>query len=234
MPELMIQKIIEIGIWDLQNNPDKMDYIFNTYNMDEFSVYGQDYIEEIKKWFTSTDIPVIQSWSFNPERIPCISVHLSSEVEDIDKAAMGDHWGKSVDEFTDVGVGVFNVTLSIGIHASRNGNFVLWLYYILHHIFFTYKLFIEKMGFQLHTFSGGDYNHDERYLANNIWSRWINFNCTIQNCWTSMNEQEYNVILSTYLDRKNGDDPLLIFKQQLDQEFINIKDTPPVGPGMIR
>jgi hypothetical protein len=223
MPELMMQKILEIGIWDLQTNPDKLDYIFNTYNLKEFSgLYGQSYIEEIKEWFVKTDIPVIQSWSFNPDRIPCISVHLNSEVEDIDKAAINDYWGENADGGS-VGVGVFNVSLTFGVHAAKNGNYVLWLYYILHHILFTYKLFIEKMGLQLHTFTGGDYIHDQKYIANHIWSRWVNFNCVVQNCWTTLSEQDYEVQLRLYLDRANVEnieeaDPILVFDRKLDNK----------------
>jgi len=224
MPELMIQKIIEIGIWDLQRDPSPLNYIFNTYNLNEFKgIYGQNYIEEIKEWFVKTDIPVIQSWSFNPDRIPCISVHLNAEVEDIDKAGMGDYWGKSADD-SDVGVGVFNVSLTLGVHAAKNGNYVLWLYYILHHIFFTYKLFIEKMGLQLHTYTGGDYIHDQKYIANNIWSRWVNFNCVVQNYWTTLSQQDYEIKLKGYLDRAivstedgivSGTDPILVFDRKL-------------------
>jgi len=228
MPELMMQKIIEIGIFDLQTNPEKLDYIFNTYMLDEFvTLYGANYVNEIKEWFTKVDVPVIQSWSFNPDRIPCISVHLNSEVEDIEKAAINDYYGADGDDGTTrVGVSVFNVSITMGIHASKNGNEVLWLYYILHHILFTYKLFIEKMGFQLHTFTGGDYIHDQKYMANNIWSRWVNFNCTIQNCWSEVTESDYSIILKAYIDSSTNMaaatidqvDPVLIYSRKLDNK----------------
>lgn len=219
MPELMMQKVIEMGIWDLQQNPDKLDYIFNTYMLDEFTLYGPKYVQEIKDWITKTDIPVVQSWSFNPDRIPCISVHLNSEVEDIDKAAINDYWGYDGGN-SRVGVGVFNISLTMGIHASKNGNHVLWLYYMLHHIFFTYKLFIEKMGLQLHTFTGGDYIHDQKYMANNIWSRWVNFNCTVQNCWKITSEQDYSIILKAYLESSNPDnvEPVLVYDRKIEEE----------------
>jgi hypothetical protein len=206
MPEIIMHKIVEIGIYDLQQNPDKLDYIFNTYNLEYLEpIFGDNYIEEIKEWFTNIEVPVVQSWSFNPDRIPCISVHLNSEVEDIEKAAMNDHFQYDDNDGTEeVKIGVFNVSITLGVHAARNGNYVLWLYYILHHIFFTNKLVFERLGFQIQTFTGGDYIHGQKYITNNIWSRWVNFNCTVQNCWKITSETEYDIILRAFADRKNS------------------------------
>ncbi len=219
MPELMLQKVLEMGIYDLQQNPDKMDQIFNIYRTEEFTLYGDSFVQKIKDWIVSVDIPVVQSWSFNPERIPSISVHLASEVEDVDKAAVNDFFGKNPSSPTeDVGVSVFLVTLDIGIHTSKDSNYVLWLYYIIHYILFTYKLFMEKMGFQLQTFSGGDYIKDPQYVSNNIWSRWVRFTCVVQNCWTTLKESEYEIILRSYIDSSaEGDQPVLMFERKLEE-----------------
>ena len=138
MPELVLQKILEVGIYDLQNNPDRLDVIFAQYKSPEFNaIYGQKYIDSLKKWFVDTEIPVVQSWSFNPDRIPAISVHLSTENEDLSKAALGDYMGEE-DEIGDgvdnVHISVFLIKLDIGVHASKQGNYVMWLYYIIQHI----------------------------------------------------------------------------------------------------
>ena len=184
MPQVALQRIIQTGIKSLKANIEILDDIFEYYTCEEMdSDYGQKYIDNIKLWFTNTKIPVVQAWSFNPDRIPMISIHLASESEDEQKAAIGDHYG--FDENGEIGIGVFNIQLDIGCHSSRNGDETLWLYYIVNYILFSSKRRAEALGLQLHTFNATDYQKQSQYMADNIWTRWIRFRTTAQNFWDS-------------------------------------------------
>jgi hypothetical protein len=129
---------------------------------------------------------VVQAWAFNKTRIPGISVHLAQEMEDENKAAIGDFLGVDYEEESEMGVGVFTVNLDIGIHADKTGDEVLWLYYLVNYSLFTQKRLAEDLGIKLHTFNGSDYNRENSKLPDNIWSRWIRFKCTVENHWASI------------------------------------------------
>ncbi len=38
-----------------------------------------------------------------------------------------------------------------------------------------------NLGLQLYTFRASEYNKESKYMADNVWSRWIRFRCTVQN-----------------------------------------------------
>lgn len=201
LPEVALRRVIEIGIAELRNgDKQNFDNIFASFNQPELErVFGQKQIDTIYTWFKDTEIPVTMAWSFTPDRIPMYSIHLASETEDEAKAAVGDYRGGAGfqdleslgDNYSEINpngdfeenVGVFTVMLDIGIHANRSADDVLWMYYILHYILFNKKRTLERMGLELQTFSASDYNKDSKYVADNVWSRWVRFRCTIQNTY---------------------------------------------------
>ena len=189
IPQVSVQRIIQEGLAELKNNPGQLDEIFDLYLHDSMvSDYGQGYIDEIKTWFAATRVPVVQAWSFNKTRIPGISIHLAQEMEDETKSAINDYGFMDEDDLD--GVSVFTVNLDIGIHATKTGDEVLWLYYIVSYCLFTQKRLAESMGIHLQTFNGTDYGRAMEKLPDNIWTRWIRFRCTVNNQWVA---QEANL-----------------------------------------
>ena len=81
------------------------------------------------------------------------------------------------------------------------------MYYILAYVFYKEKLLGRKLGLQLYTFRASDYNKESKYMADNVWSRWIRFRCTVQNY---IDGDEYNTpdefIID--LDTDNTDTPI--------------------------
>jgi hypothetical protein len=178
-----MQKLLSYGIKELRKDKAAFDDIFCQFTQDELNNdYGENYREDIWKWFTTTKIPVLKAWSLNTQSIPCLSVHLANETEDESKAAMYDYAG-SFDEESETGTGVFTAMIDIGIHANKAGDHVLWLYYIVSYILFKHKRMAERLGLKLHTFSASDYNKDASKIGENIWTRWVRFRCTTQNFW---------------------------------------------------
>ena len=181
LPEVVLQTALVKGIAELRAKPSILDEIFCQYvsETELQYIYGQEYLDGIKEFFTKTDIPVVQAFSFDPTKIPGISVHLASEQEDESKALLGDYFGQ--DDVGELLTGVMTVNLDIGIHADRSKDHVLWLYYMVSYILYKQKRLIRKMGLQNITFSASDYNKDSQYMAENIWSRWMRLRCTVQN-----------------------------------------------------
>lgn len=196
MPEIVVQKILAHGVKDLRANKHAFYDLFSQFAQDELSEdYGISYIDEVWKWFSTTKIPIVRAWAFNAQVIPCMSVHLANETEDESKAAISDYFGNS--EYGEIGTSVFTVMVDIGVHTSRAGDQVLWLYYIVNYILFKHKLMAERLGLKLHTFSASDYNKDQSKMTDNIWTRWIRFRCTTENYWDAEKFREIDAV-NTY------------------------------------
>lgn len=190
MPQIALQKVIQKGLRDIKDNPAILEDIFNyMHEPDLEGDYGDIYVAQVKEWFLKTKIPVLHAWTFNMDRIPCISIHLANEQEDENKAAIGDFWGTG-DDGGEVGVTALTTQLDVGIHASKSSDQVLWLYYIVTYVLFKNKLYAESLGLRLQTFTASDWDKRQEYLVENIWTRWMRFRCTTQNSWEAVAPRE--------------------------------------------
>lgn len=195
LPEVAIRRVINDSFKKLRADKTAFSEIFADFAKDELAdEYGDAYIEKIWEWFTTTKIPVIQSWSFNVQKVPCVSVHLANEQEDEAKLAFDDFGGR-FDDVAETGTAAFSVMLDIGCHANKGGDHVLWLYYILAYTLFKYKPSLVRLGLEMGTFSASDYSKDAEKMGNNIWTRWVRYRCTTQNDWAAeeLIEPEVNV-----------------------------------------
>jgi hypothetical protein len=190
MPEVVVRRLIDYGIKELRNNRVAFDDIFEQFANPELNTdFGPGYRDQIWEWFTTTKIPVVQAWSFNAQKIPCISIHLANETEDESKAAMNDLVG--VGEYSEIGTAVFTTMVDVGIHVARGGDHVLWLFYITSYILFKHKLLAERWGLKLQTYSASDYSKDADKAMNNVWTRWVRFRCTTENFWAAEPLREF-------------------------------------------
>jgi hypothetical protein len=194
LPEVSIRRVIDDSFKKLRVNKSAFLDIFADFAKDELSEeYGEAYIEQIWEWFSTTKIPVIQAWSFNAQRIPCISVHLANEQEDESKIAFDDFAG-NFDNVNETGTAAFSVMLDIGVHANKGGDHVLWLYYILAYVLFKHKPSLVRLGLEMGTFSASDYNKDAEKQGNNVWTRWVRYRCITQNDWAADELQEPDTV----------------------------------------
>lgn len=219
MPEIIVQKVIQEGIEELRQDPIAFNNVFESFAQDPLiKDYGQTYIDQVRKWFMETKIPVVQSWSFNTQRIPCISIHLSTELEDESKAAAGDYYGMGQEE--NLGVAVFTVMVDIGIHATRASDQVLWLYYITAYILFKQKLYASSLGLQIHTYSASDYSKDMAKMPDNIFSRWLRFRCTTENLFSQgpLGPQAKDIELDLDAGRVGETDDIVIIEEDFNVE----------------
>lgn len=201
IPEVALQHVISTGIAKLRTNPEAFNDIFGTYCQEELSPnFGSAYIDKIRNWFYTTKVPVVMAWTMNPERIPCISIHLSSDAEDEGKAAMYDFWGDN--EEGELQTAVITSQIDIGIHANRAADEVLWLYYIVSYILFSEKRLVEKLGMKLQTYTASDYSRTAIKSPENTWSRYLRFRVTTQNFWQGEEAITPDVEVEMDFDRK--------------------------------
>ena len=199
MPQIAVQRVLQQGIRQLKDNPALLEDIFNYMHEDGIADdYGVEYVNEVKQWFLTTKIPVLHAWTFNMDRIPCITIHLASENEDEGKAAIGDYWG--VEDEIETGTTPFSVQIDIGIHASKTSDQVLWMYYIISYILFTSKPYAESLGLRLQTFNASDWDKRPEYMTENIWTRWIRFRCITQNYWDSAVGTDHDLVTEVFVE----------------------------------
>ncbi len=205
MVDIALQRVIQVGLDNLRSNPTAFNDIFGTYLEPEMGTdYGQAYIDKIRTWFNSNKIPVVQSFSLNVQVMPCFSIHMASVNEDESKAAIGDHFGDVNGD--EVGVAVNTVNVDIGIHGSKQGDYVLWMYYVLSYILFKEKMMAERLGLHLQTLSASDFDKDSKYVAENVWTRWCRIRCTTQNHWDGQAATEYDKLKLNLSYGKVGDE----------------------------
>lgn len=179
LAEVSLQRLIQVGLANLRNNEEGFKGIFDQYNSPEMvASYGPAYIQKIWDWFKNTKMPVVQSWAFDTTRVPGFSIHLADESEDESKVGFSDYFGMGED--SDILTGPVTVSIDIGIHADKAKDHVLWMYYILLYILYREKMVGQRLGLQVYTYRASDYNKESKYMADNVWSRWVRFRTTVQ------------------------------------------------------
>ena len=224
MPEVALQRMIQDGLKNLRVNRVAFDCIFAQYLSPQMEAsYGSTYIDGIYTWFTTTQMPVLQAWSFDGTRVPSYTVHLADESEDESKAAVGDYYGMGED--AEILTGVSSVSLDIGIHADKSKDHVLWMYYILTYIFYKEKMLGRELGLQLFTFRASDYNKESKYMADNVWSRWVRFKCTVENYIDGEEYMEPVIHVDVDADTPDGGDVTDIMNDTLsdDEGLIDLR-----------
>jgi hypothetical protein len=221
LAEVALQRTLQIGLKNLRGNADAFIDIFAQYDCPAMrDSYGEDYIQQIYDWFNSSTLPVLQAWSFDPQRVPGISIHLADESEDESKAAIGDHWGFGAE--AEILTGPVSVSLDIGIHADKSKDHVLWMYYIILYILYKEKMTARGLGLQLYTYRANEYNKESKYMGDNVWSRWIRFRCTVQHYLSGDTASEVDSLIidmdAASLDNNNPNVDISDIEIDLDEE----------------
>lgn len=208
LSEVALQRLIQIGIKNLRDNPSAFRDIFAQYKSPAMAAsYGDAYIDKIVDWFNTTKLPIVQSWSFDPQRVPAISIHLADESEDESKAGISDFFGD--DEHGEILTGPATVSLDIGIHADKTKDVVLWMYYIVVYILYKEKMTGRSLGLQLYTYRANEYNKESKYMADNVWSRWVRFKCTVQHYVDGEVSTDSSLALDIYADSISSDNDIV-------------------------
>lgn len=90
--DLIIKKALEAGIAELRANQWILDYVMASQNFDDLtsSTYGQQDINNFKKWFLATDIKTYINVRIGDVTAPCVTVNLvSSTAQELTLSDLG-------------------------------------------------------------------------------------------------------------------------------------------------
>lgn len=81
--DIIIRSAIIAAIADMRAQPWLLDYVFASLPRDELTMkdYGENEVDQAKKWFLKTDIPVFMNYRVDEAKFPCISIALMESVE---------------------------------------------------------------------------------------------------------------------------------------------------------
>jgi hypothetical protein len=103
------------------------------------------------------------------------------------------------------GEAYFKENIDIGIHGHGDQNTVLWMYYIVVWILLRFKQELEKRCMDLSTFSASDFNKNNQYLGENIYSRWVRFTARTRVSWKEDVLPQIDTIVATVRVDEDGD-----------------------------
>ena len=78
--DVVIRSALEAAFADIRANPWLMDYIFASLPQDNLTwrTYGEKSVQEAKKWFLNTNIPILVTPTLNELRAPSITITLNA------------------------------------------------------------------------------------------------------------------------------------------------------------
>ena len=87
--DIIIRSAIIAGMADLRANPKLLDYVFGSLPADQLTnkEYGKKEVDQAKKWFLTTNIPVFMNTRIDEAKFPCISIALLESNEDVNTFA---------------------------------------------------------------------------------------------------------------------------------------------------
>ena len=90
--DIIIRSAIEAGLADIRANTWLLDYVFASLPQDSLTwkEYGEKSVQEVKKWFISTHIPVTLGPRMDESKFPQINIELLESSEVVPEAIIGD------------------------------------------------------------------------------------------------------------------------------------------------
>ncbi len=184
IPEIAVQNLIQVGMARLRADRPAFNEIF-CYLIDHPFMkyrYGQEWIDKQWDWFNQTKIRVIQSYSLSSQTVPAYSIRASSEHEEEGLAVINDSFGIDEDG-RERGIASFSAAITIGIHANKSSDQVMWMKRILFYILFKEKELARDFGLDLYSPSVGDISKQNDVIPENVNSLFVNLNMTYYNTW---------------------------------------------------
>lgn len=195
--DLIIEQLLRTGLADLQgaNINTRLADIYSQLK-DSFltTEYGQQELDRYKYFLQNNKIDIVQSHRMIEPRMPCISILVQNNTEDLAKTTLGDFSGYqdtiSGGEITDRRE-VYEIpirdTIQVGVHVADPHGFVAlrWLYTSVLYILISYKDILISKGMDLSTFNSSDVNRIDEYLPENVFSRYISFSYLNYFSWKS-------------------------------------------------
>lgn len=91
--DVIIRQMLELGIQDLRQQPWLLNDIFSSFITNQYlkDKYGQSQIDAAKEWITNNQVDIYMYHRADRDRLPCITIEMSSTNEKSDMKHMGDN-----------------------------------------------------------------------------------------------------------------------------------------------
>lgn len=79
----LLKSALEVGIHELRRRPELLDYCFAWLPKDALTSgsFGQNEVDQAKRWFLSTEVPVVAGYRIDHGKLPCVSVSMLRDAE---------------------------------------------------------------------------------------------------------------------------------------------------------
>lgn len=90
--DVFFRRIVELTLKDIKDNPWLVDDILSDFVMDPMlsGIYGQEEIENAKKWIKENEIAVLLPHRMDLQQFPCVTISVGSNAEDKSLARLAD------------------------------------------------------------------------------------------------------------------------------------------------
>jgi len=102
LPDLVLETIIRDGLELVRRKPSILEQIFGSLTADNLQMkYGQAEINRIKRWVREDEVAIVQAFSQVNTNLPCVSIQLLAEDEDLGHAVLSDYAAQEIVMFDD-------------------------------------------------------------------------------------------------------------------------------------
>ena len=195
LPDLVIESVLREGLLEMRTRTeDRLNVIFNFENLGNVGTKYNDEIEKLTDFFlgnstTNTpaaEIAVVHSFSEVQTKSPCISIQLSSDIEDRTLTMLEDFGGIDEDNF-DIGATHSNIQIMLGVH-TKDALITKYLYTIVKYILLSKKEDLINRCLINMSYSGSDFTRNLQYKGDIIFDRFLTVSGRIEDNWKDLGE----------------------------------------------
>ena len=188
LPDLVIESVLREGLEAIKANPSGfISTIFDFTGLgDTVSAKYATEISKLETLLEEAEIAVVHSFSEVQTKVPCISIQLSSDIEDRTLTMLEDFGGLDEDDF-DVGTTHSNIQIMLGVH-TKEALTTKYLYTIVKYILLSRKRDLIDRCLINMSFSGSDFTRNLQYKGDIVFNRFLTISGRIEDNWTDPEE----------------------------------------------
>lgn len=185
--DFYLERQLETGIEWFRNTPTAPNIVY-AHLIDEWlnDKYGQSKIDEIAEYIRTTEIDIKQSFPFEDEESPSVSINLQSSVEVENYAGLENHAGivptlgstGDIKGGKNLGYTPVRDEVLLGIHSTGTPDKTKYLYYLVTYIINAFRIQLEDRPGKINSlfnvkWRATDISRLNEFLPSNLYSRFV-------------------------------------------------------------
>ena len=152
-------------------------------------------------FFRDNEVAVVHSFNDVQVHLPCVSIQLAADGEDVGLALTDDFGG--IDGLTittnenapgggyamgrDINTIHANATINVGIHTKEQ-LVTKYLYHVVKYAILSNKEELIRQNFIIATFKGSDFSRDAGWQGDHVYTRFLNISGKTEDSWVNIDE----------------------------------------------